>query len=1092
MPFPSHKDLAQPAFERSIGNTTLFSVPAGFLSTDHLAAFIREEPSPLLWLRAAPEDRDPAGLLISLVSGLAGLFPEVSARAFERMRAQPGPLYGWGPLFGGLARDLGDALPSAPTQPRALAASSGATVRPAAPAASTERSSAGATGWPAAPAAMQRSPFTLIIEHIDLFNDAPQTLELLWEHFLPLLPMGTTRILTRHTEPSRSRIPGYVRQVTARELQFDERACLALAHDSCIRLPARSLRRMATISEGREVVIRGLFSACQALGSETVNRCIDEAIHLRNLLSRLARAYLDESPPGTADLLSLALNLEYLNPPLIQAALGQPPEPPHLFLQPLSESWARLRCVWQNTLRAAIHPGETQGRDMLDRAARFLVRQGDFEQAIPLLFELGEPHEAARVIVQVVEQLMDLGQWETLSGWLKRLPEAVRREWPWLIYTEGELAAARGQDRASRRIFATATRLFQEHQDIKGACQSLLTESCLSAWQNELPQAQEYARQARVLAEKQELSWYKGWANWQLGRLSASTGNMDEALAFFNGAGQSAEHSSDIQMATFINQARLLVQVQVDQQQKKAQHVQAYYEADRAEHEAAARLRYLLENPASQADDLRGVYGWSRTPMFLKLAPPANANEAFPRTVRLFGLLRSILRAPALADAATHMPNLPPAVPGTASAAAAASEALALRDATGTASRAMTPLDATNAANAFIIPGGAGLLEEQNHATGNPSLPVTGNELPLSPAAGMPAQSTDRPNLDISYDSITQVNDQNEEDRSAPLAAPLAPAAFSDSTARPAVPAASSDATARLAVPAAFSDATARPAVPAASRGAIAGTAGIKVPSPQRAESGPAHQINAYLLGNLRVIIDENIVETLLSGRGRAVFAYLLCHSAHPIPREVIMEAFWPEASPEAARNSLNVAIYSLRQSLKAILESPVILFQDNAYLLNPDLGRWLDTEDFEGCVQEGRRYEAAGQLSAGARSYEKAISLYQGDLLADFPYEEWVVLERERLRVLYLETLDRLSLIYFSQNQYTSCVNLCNRMLTYDSCREDAHCRLMRCYARQGQGHLALRQYQACVEALRSELDVAPSSPTIQLYEQIRRRENV
>ncbi len=253
-----------------------------------------------------------------------------------------------------------------------------------------------------------------------------------------------------------------------------------------------------------------------------------------------------------------------------------------------------------------------------------------------------------------------------------------------------------------------------------------------------------------------------------------------------------------------------------------------------------------------------------------------------------------------------------------------------------------------------------------------------------------------------------------------------------------------------------------------------------------------SHRLDAYLLGPFRVIIDDTLVEALPSGRGRAVLAYLLAHDDHPLPREVIMEAFWPEASPDSARNSLNVAIHSLRQALKAVLEIPVILFQENTYLLNPDLARWVDIKDFEGCAQEGSRNEAARQTAAAIQYYEKALGFYQGDLLSDFPYEEWAVLERERLRVLYLETLERLSLIYFSQGQYTACAVLCSRILSYDSCREDAHCLLMRCYARQGQGHLALRQYQACVEALRRELDVPPAPATVQLYEQIRLRNTV
>jgi DNA-binding SARP family transcriptional activator len=44
-----------------------------------------------------------------------------------------------------------------------------------------------------------------------------------------------------------------------------------------------------------------------------------------------------------------------------------------------------------------------------------------------------------------------------------------------------------------------------------------------------------------------------------------------------------------------------------------------------------------------------------------------------------------------------------------------------------------------------------------------------------------------------------------------------------------------------------------------------------------------------------------------------------------------------------------------------------------------------------------------------------------------------------------------------------------------------------MRCYDRQGQPHLALRQYRVCAETLRAELDVDPAPATAALCERIR-----
>jgi DNA-binding SARP family transcriptional activator len=87
---------------------------------------------------------------------------------------------------------------------------------------------------------------------------------------------------------------------------------------------------------------------------------------------------------------------------------------------------------------------------------------------------------------------------------------------------------------------------------------------------------------------------------------------------------------------------------------------------------------------------------------------------------------------------------------------------------------------------------------------------------------------------------------------------------------------------------------------------------------------------------------------------------------------------------------------------------------------------------------------------------------------------------------------LDRLSGLYFGQHQYGACVALCRLLVARDPCREDGHRRLMRCFTRQGQPHLALRQYQACADALARDLGVDPDPATAELAQRIRRRQPV
>jgi DNA-binding SARP family transcriptional activator len=251
--------------------------------------------------------------------------------------------------------------------------------------------------------------------------------------------------------------------------------------------------------------------------------------------------------------------------------------------------------------------------------------------------------------------------------------------------------------------------------------------------------------------------------------------------------------------------------------------------------------------------------------------------------------------------------------------------------------------------------------------------------------------------------------------------------------------------------------------------------------------------LTAHLLGELRVAFRDRPVAVWASGRGRAVFEFLLVNRHSKVRRDRLMSVFWPEVSPDAARNSLNVAIHGLRQSLRTVAgDTAVVIYQDQTYFIEPTLDIWIDVEDFEEQLKLAHQHLASAEPLKAEAAFEAAMWLYQGEFLADDPYEEWAIVTREHLRLCYLDALDRLGALRLNSGDYAGCVAVCLKLLGYDSCREDAHCRLMRCYSRQGQIQLALRQYHTCVAALRTELNVAPAPATTELFDRLRRREVV
>lgn len=248
-----------------------------------------------------------------------------------------------------------------------------------------------------------------------------------------------------------------------------------------------------------------------------------------------------------------------------------------------------------------------------------------------------------------------------------------------------------------------------------------------------------------------------------------------------------------------------------------------------------------------------------------------------------------------------------------------------------------------------------------------------------------------------------------------------------------------------------------------------------------------------YGFGPFRVYQGEQPIDDWPSLKGQAIFKYLITHRERPADKEVLMDLFWPDADPNSARNNLNVAIYGLRQAFRELRpDISYILFQDDCYLLNPDVHVWFDVEAFTEHFNKAKELEQHNNLALAIGEYRAAEVLYQGEFFEEDRYEEWLLPIRRRLRDDYLSILDRLSRYYLDRENYGTCITMCSKMLAVDSCREEAHRRLMCCYSRQGQRYLALRQYHRCEEALAQELNANPSQRTVELYEQIHQGERV
>ena len=255
------------------------------------------------------------------------------------------------------------------------------------------------------------------------------------------------------------------------------------------------------------------------------------------------------------------------------------------------------------------------------------------------------------------------------------------------------------------------------------------------------------------------------------------------------------------------------------------------------------------------------------------------------------------------------------------------------------------------------------------------------------------------------------------------------------------------------------------------------------IPAPPAADV-PAADVAALVLGPLQLSVGGRRVLRWNSLKARAVFQYLLMHQDRPIRRDVLMELQWPDHTRNSARNNLNVALYSLRNTLEGPGQGlQPIVYQDGCYSLNPALTWWIDKNEFFSTLQQAESARGAGRPRQAIAAYERAAQLYRGPLFEDDPAGEWFLPEQRNLEGLYLQALEHLATIYFELGELPEAVRYGQLAVGTDPCCEPAHRLLMRCFGSQHQQQLVSRQYRSCVAALHDELGVSPGEETVQLF---------
>jgi TolB-like protein/DNA-binding SARP family transcriptional activator len=233
--------------------------------------------------------------------------------------------------------------------------------------------------------------------------------------------------------------------------------------------------------------------------------------------------------------------------------------------------------------------------------------------------------------------------------------------------------------------------------------------------------------------------------------------------------------------------------------------------------------------------------------------------------------------------------------------------------------------------------------------------------------------------------------------------------------------------------------------------------------------------IDLRLLGGFEARLKSGPAVDLRTRKGELLLAYLALSPARTFPRDKLAALLWSDRSDDQARHSLRQTLTVIRNELGGSEVQPFIADGDRIGLNAEAFD--VDAVAFEHRIATGDHDDLA-----------QACNLYRGDLLEnasvrDEAFEEWLVLERQRLHGLALRAFERLLAWQQQTNASDEIAITAQRLLKLESTNEMAHRALMRLYADQGQREAALRQYQECRAALKRELNAEPGAETEQLY---------
>lgn len=217
---------------------------------------------------------------------------------------------------------------------------------------------------------------------------------------------------------------------------------------------------------------------------------------------------------------------------------------------------------------------------------------------------------------------------------------------------------------------------------------------------------------------------------------------------------------------------------------------------------------------------------------------------------------------------------------------------------------------------------------------------------------------------------------------------------------------------------------------------------------------------HVQLMGQFQLVVGGRPVHIPL---GAQHLLALLALRGVLVRRPLVAGTLWPEKSDTRATANLRSSLWRVGQ-----VSPQVVMCTDGVLGLAPSV-----SVDVEEMLAQARRLLDDG---ACCEQSDLAVGPLLHDLLPDW-YEDWVLMDRERIRQVRLHALEALSERLISLERFSEAIDAALAAVAAEPLRESAHLALMRAHQAEGNRCEVLRAYENLRRLLCSELAVEPST---------------